>query len=156
MNIASRLFTAINPNATVRTVKRSAVRGVIKSTPNTAEASSQTFSSSAGTTTQALDEHAQEKKQRGRMSQKDRNNSGKANVHVPSFSLRFTHFVYILVMIVRFLAALVAAAIFFFILGAISPLREVLPNFYVFVDGILWAFDLLCSIPFKLWHLIFG
>lgn len=171
MEKALRNYSASTPNTTAKDRKngQKSSRETIGSTPNTTASlyeseaataeSATTGTAEAGAATKALDEQANEKKRRGRRSQKERNNSGRSNVHIP-FALDMhpnsIRALYVLTTVVKALAYLVFGAIFFFVLGEITPLREVLPNFYIFVDGILWAFNCFIGLPFKLWHFIFG
>lgn len=176
MEKALRNYSASTPNTTAKGRKngQKSVRETIGSTPNTTASlyeseaaktgvatssyeseAATTGTAEAGAATKALDEQANEKKRRGRRSQKDRNKSGRSNVHIP-FALDMHPTLYVLMTVVKALAYLVFGAIFFFVLGAFTPLREVLPNFYILVDGILWAFNCFMGLPFKLWHFIFG
>lgn len=54
--------------------------------------------------------------------------------------------------IVKTLEKLIVCAVIFFVLASFTPLRDIIPNFYVLVDGTLECFDALCS--FILW--LFG
>lgn len=171
MEKALRNYSASTPNTTAKDRKngQKSSRETIGSTPNTTASlyeseaataeSATTGTAEAGAATKALDEQANEKKRRGRRSQKERNNSGRSNVHIPfvlDMHPNSIRALYVLMTVVKALAYLVFGAIFFFVLGEITPLREVLPNFYILVDGILWAFNCFMGLPFKLWHFIFG
>ena len=54
--------------------------------------------------------------------------------------------------IAKTLEKLIACAVIFFVLASFTPLRDIMPNFYVLVDGTLECFDAFCS--FILW--LFG
>lgn len=164
-------YSASTPNTTAKDRKngQKSARETIGSTPNTTASlyeseaataeSVTTETAEAGAATKALDNQANEKKRQGRRSQKERSNSVATNVPTPSsrsIHPNLSYALYVLMTVVKALAYLVFGAIFFFVLGAFTPLREVLPNFYILVDGILWAFNCFMGLPFKLWHFIFG
>lgn len=155
---SSRETIGSTPNTTASLYESEAAKTGVATSSYESEAAT-TGTAEAGAATKALDEQANEKKRRGRRSQKERNNSGRSNVHIPfvlDMHPNSIRALYVLMTVVKVLAYLVFGAIFFFVLGEITPLREVLPNFYILVDGILWAFNCFMGLPFKLWHFIFG
>ena len=54
--------------------------------------------------------------------------------------------------IAKTLEKILVFAVIFFVLASFTPLRDIMPNFYVLVDGTLECFDAFCS--FILW--LFG
>ena len=60
--------------------------------------------------------------------------------------------VLLLMTIAKTLEKIIVFAVIFFVLASFTPLRDIMPNFYVLVDGTLECFDAFCS--FILW--LFG